>query len=106
MLGVRLKPREIAPANRFAFTSNTRTGGIQLSSSDKPPGNRVVTRGRANTGARLVASGLSEPAVRCSADSGGRNESSTAASNRVGEVPMPASRLPGTPSDEKATVEE
>src|SRR4030095_4693946 len=86
--GVRRTPdptanaRETAAENTFALTSNTRNGGIQLPSTPSPHGSRSPSRGRANTGARFVASGLSVEIVRWSAESCGMYETSIASSVR------------------------
>src|SRR5918995_908944 len=48
----------IAKLDRFASTSNTRIGGIQLASAIHDPMRRAA-RGRGKNGARLVDSGLS-----------------------------------------------
>jgi hypothetical protein len=41
----------------FALTPFTRTGGIQLASSRKPPGRPTATRGRGTAKSRSVLSG-------------------------------------------------
>src|SRR5688500_3577708 len=96
----RVSGRERATLTRFASTSNRRMGGTQLPSTTKPPGSASIARGRGKSGARLVASGLSKPAVRWLSESGGTYDAS-----------MPSERLHlrhagGRPTGEKASADE
>src|SRR5688500_19877964 len=63
----------IAKLARFASTSNTRIGGIQLASATHDP-MRSAARGRGKNGARFVDSGLSIDGRRWSSSRDGTCE--------------------------------